>query len=82
MENMIVMKKTVVALAALSLALVSGNVFADTAADPLMGLDKDKDGSVSLEEAQEMPEVVKSFNVLDVNKDSKIDIKEISALKK
>lgn len=74
------MKKTAVAMAALSLSLVSGNVFADT--HPLMGLDKDQDGFVSFEEAQEMPEVVEAFNVLDVNKDGKLDVKEISALKK
>ncbi len=74
------MKKTVVALAALSISLVSGNVFAST--DPLMGLDKDQDGVVSLQEAQEMPEVVEAFNALDVNKDGKLDMKELAALKK
>jgi hypothetical protein len=78
-RNIVMMKKTVVAMAALSISLVSGNVFADT--HPLMGLDKDQDGFVSLEEAQEMPEVVEAFDVLDVNKDGKLDVKELFALK-
>ena len=77
---MIMMKKTVVAMAALLVSLASGNVFADT--DPLMGLDKDQDGLISLQEAQAMPEVVEAFNALDVNKDGKLDMKEIAALKK
>lgn len=74
------MKKTVVTLTALFVSLASGNVFAST--DPLMALDKDQDGFVSLEEAQAMPEVVEAFNALDVNKDGKLDMEELAVFKK
>lgn len=43
-------------------------------------LDVDKDGYISAQEAESMPEILEQFDKLDVNKDGKIDMAEIAAL--
>lgn len=43
-------------------------------------LDVDKDGYISAQEAEAMPEILEQFDKLDANKDGKIDLAEIAAL--
>lgn len=79
-EKTTMIKKTVCTLCAVFACMVAGNVVAaDT--HPLMGLDTNQDGFVSLEEAEALPEVAEAFATLDTNKDGKLDIKELAALK-
>ena len=52
------------------------------AGDIATQLDADKDGFVSAQEAEIMPEVMAQFDKLDVNKDGKLDMAEMAALTK
>jgi Ca2+-binding EF-hand superfamily protein len=78
MEIPIMMIKNVAACAALLFCLTAVPALADS----LMGLDRDQDGYVSLEEAKEMPDLANAFMELDANTDGKLDAQEIAVFMK
>ena len=66
------LKTRYIAVAAL---LVSGSV---AAAETYMGLDADKNGAISMEEATAMPSLADKWEELDVNVDGQLDSEEFA----
>ncbi len=65
----------------LTLAALMLTVSAAFASDEPIALDVDKDGAISVQEAEVMPELSEQFVQLDVNKDGKLDMVEFAAFK-
>ena len=69
------MTKKVFYAALATLFLTTGTVCAGTTFETL---DVDKDGAISQQEAEAMPELTEQFAKLDLNKDAKLDMDEFA----
>ncbi len=67
-------------LTALTLITVSGLAWAGSGKATFQDLDTNRDGQITLDEANKSPEVKNKFTQADANKDGKLDAAEFSAL--